>query len=296
MADLGIDIGGTSIKLGLFNENGQIVSKKSIPYIYEESAYDMIVRIKTTIFDNRESETVGCVGVSVAANTDENGALVDANNLSLNGVDLKALMEDGFQTKRVAVINDADAAAYAELKAGGLRGVKNAVMLTLGTGVGGAVILNGDLFTGGNGRGVEIGHMVLDKRGPACTCGNTGCMEMLCSATWIASEAKRHFPGETIDTKALVDRAKAGDATACGIMDEFKENLTLAMDSLIAVFDPERILIGGGVSQAGSWLLDGVSQMVAKTNIHGRPYDIQTAQLGNDAGIRGAVLYAKHLN
>ena len=210
---------------------------------------------------------------------------------------------------RVVVDNDATVAGYAESIAGVSKGTKSSVFITLGTGVGGGIVINGKPYSGVHGIGSEIGHMIIKMDGEPCTCGNKGCFERYASATAIIREAKRAVEkhpestilarcggdAEKINAKIVIDCAKAGDETAKQVFDEYVKGLAHGIVSLFNVLDPEVIVLGGGVSMAGEYLLDAVREAVRPLVFFKTlPYpSIQLAQLGADAGIIGAALLGR---
>ena len=289
MVRLGFDIGGTAIKAGVLDCSMNIVSKKMTAFT-REAGFKSIIRkmyeiAMEMLSDNSlEKADVMSVGIAVAGGVDtEKGVSVKACNLGFVNVPLRAEMERYFPGVPVRVINDADAATLAELKKGALKGCKNAIMLTIGTGIGGGVVLDGKLFTGGLGHGTEPGHAALSLGGPLCSCGNQGCVETLCSATWLATEGKA-------DAKDVIGRAKDGDPTSQRILTEYIENLSTALASLTAILDPEAIALGGGVSLAGDILFSPLREKVWQKSFFKHSYKIVPATLGNDAGIVGAAL------
>lgn len=293
MIDLGIDIGGTKVKIGEFDsDSGQIISTAAISYHYEDGIDELFNSVKTAI-NISGVEHINGIGVSVAGNITKEGILTEANNLSINGINIRHAIWRNFNCNRVSIINDADAAAVAELFSGSLSGHQNAMMLTIGTGIGGAVIINGKVYSGGNHNGIEIGHMIVDRNGDKCSCGNRGCVETICSAAWIVEQGKKRFGQEVTDAKYIIDKAKIGDGTASAIIREYCINVSTALASLVAIFDPEKIVIGGGISHAGRWLLEPIENMLWHENIHKFHYPLEKAFYGNEAGIIGAVISTK---
>ena len=289
MIRIGFDIGGTNIKAGLFSGDMEMLSKKGAPFVKEGSYHNVITRMNELagemLTESRLcAQDVKAIGVAVAGAVDTvNGVVLKAHNLGFYNVPVKAEIQRLFPESQVCVINDAAAATWAEYKKGALRGCNNALLLTLGTGVGGGAIIDGRLWMGGNGNGFEPGHITLDINGAECTCGNRGCIETLCSAPWIEKK------GGT-DAKTVIDSAKNGDATSLEIFREYVENLSRAIASLTAVFDPEIIALGGGLSLAGEFLFGPLREKVLEKSFFKHAYKIVPAGLGNDAGIIGAVI------
>lgn len=293
MYRIGIDIGGTNIKIGLIDDCGVILAKCTVPF--EKNGYEAVCEdIKAAATElasahNVEMGEVKSIGVAVPGSVDvKKGIVKAAYNLDFFNVPLKEEMEKHFPASNVKIANDADAATLAEAKAGALKGKSNAVMLTIGTGLGGGVIINGELFTGGNGNGIELGHMTIMKAGMECTCGNRGCAEMYCSASWLERKSREVF-GEG-DAKYVIDLAKVGDTDALEIFDKFTDNLATAISSICVLLDPETIAIGGGVSEAGDFLFVPLNRKVKEKNFFEFDYPVVQALLGNDAGIIGAAM------
>jgi len=309
MIQIGFDVGGTNIKAGIIRDM-KIVTRRSArfpkegPYqkvadVMESMAYEMLEE------QNLNAAEIKSIGIAVAGRLDQTSSIViDAHNLGFHEVPLKAEMTSRFKNIPIYLANDANAAALAELHAGALIGCKTAVLLTIGTGIGCGLILDGKMFNGGLGHGVELGHMTLIYDGPSCTCGNKGCVESVCAATWLAQEGqKAALKNETgqlyldadglvekISAKTVIDCAKQGDADAMEIFDRYIGYLVAAITSIAAIFDPEVISIGGGVSLTGSFLFDPLSRLVHKNSFFKYPYKIVPAQLGNDAGMIGAAM------
>jgi len=290
MSLIGFDIGGTYIKAGLFDGDLVLLAKKSASFI-KEKTYHNIIMIMCGMADEllslngQKKEDLSAIGVASAGAVDvENGVVLKAHNLGFYNVPVRKELEGRFPGTPVSVINDAAAATLAEYKKGALQGCKNALLLTLGTGVGGGAIIKGELWRGGNGQGFEPGHITLDINGPLCTCGNRGCIETLCSASWIEKKGGA-------DAKTVIEAAKKGDAGSLGIFREYIENLSTAIASLTAIFDPEIIALGGGLSLAGEFLFKPASEKVREKSFFKYPYKIVGAKTGNDAGITGAVIF-----
>jgi glucokinase len=307
MYRIGVDIGGTSIKIGLIDENLQIVSRTAIPFPHVEAA-EVAARlaeaIRTLLADNGLSEQdLTAVGVVVPGSIDPTGEIVlDAHNLGFHNVPFKDLLQAQFADLPVYLANDADGAALGELGCGAFRGRKTAVLLTLGTGVGGGVILNGKMFSGGCGRGIELGHMQIVSGGELCTCGVRGCIEAYCSATALIRDGIRAMEadpasmlavesggdGSRVDAKFVIDCAKAGDPAAKSVFDAYVDHLAAACVSVVHLLDPEVIAIGGGVSHAGDFLFEPLRAKVLEKCFFSSCGEIVPAVLGNDAGMIGA--------
>ena len=303
MYQVGIDIGGTSIKLGLVDENLQIVRRAAIPFrcIGGEGVAAMIAEgVGELLKPDLSMDEIRSIGVVVPGSIDKTQSIVlDAHNLDFHNVPFKQHLQAQFPELPVYLANDADGAALGELGCGAFRGCESGVLLTLGTGVGGGVILNGKMFSGGTGRGVELGHMSLVNGGEACTCGNLGCVEAYCSATALIRDGKRAAKAapdsklsesEDMNAKFIIDCARDGDSTAKAVFDQYVDHLAAACVSVVHLLDPEVIAIGGGVSHAGDFLFEPLSRLVDEKCFFTSHTNVVPAVLGNDAGIIGAAM------
>lgn len=311
---IGVDIGGTNIAAAMYDENYNIISRKSIPFPKGEDVYFVSELIKRLSDDlaylaDRQMLEVESLGVAVPGSIDSKGeTVIDAHNLGFFDAPLLKALKEAFKKEcesglKIALINDADAATLAEHKKGALRNCNTAAMLTLGTGVGGGLIINGKLFRGGRGSGTEIGHIIIEQGGDCeekCTCGNVGCAEALCSATWLIKQGRKHFCGmiketvqgkeENVTAKTVIDCAKKGDETALKIFEKYTDSLSSLTASIINLLDVEKIALGGGVSGAGDFLIAPVNEKVHKKSFFRTHGEIITAHFENDAGILGAAL------
>ena len=300
----GVDVGGTTVKMGLFTVEGELLDKWEIKTRTEDGGKnvlpDIADSIKAKIADKKLSnEDIEGVGIGVPGPVKEDGTVLKCVNLGwgiLNVQDeLKALT--GFEIKAG---NDANVAALGEMWQGGGKGHSNVVMVTLGTGVGGGIILNGKMLFGVNGAGGEIGHICVDENEEeTCGCGNKGCLEQYTSATGVVRLAARamaatdkksaHRDLDTVTAKDVFDLAKAGDDLAKEVVDKLAHILGRTLAQIACVVDPEIFVIGGGVSKAGAILTDAVKEYFVKYAFHAcRGTEFALAELGNDAGIYGA--------
>jgi len=303
MVRIGFDVGGTKIALGAVNEENRIIARREVPFptgkSYKEVAKAMADLVKEFPYQ------IDSIGICIPGDIDyEKGIIIRAHNLQFYKVPFKDEIQDHFPNISVYLENDANAAALAELKLGAFRNCNTAILLTLGTGVGGGIILDGKLFNGGMNHGVEIGHMCLELKGPLCTCGNKGCIEALCSASWIIREGRKaviEYPLskiytkikgniDRVDAKLVIDCAREKDPVATDIFNRYLDNLSSAIASLTAIFDPEVIALGGGVSKAGDFLFEPLRQLVKEKSYFEHPYKIVPAEFGNDAGIIGSAM------
>lgn len=314
MLQVGFDIGGTNIAAGVVDDEMRIVTRRSVPFPTGKPYTHVIALMKDIVEElalelNVESRQFQSIGIVVPGSIDPKcERVLHAYNLQFHDVPLKKAMQEEYPEVPVYLANDANGAALAELHAGAFRGCKTAVLLTLGTGIGGGLILGGKMFNGGLGHGVELGHMVLMHGGPLCTCGVHGCIEAVCTSTWLIQQGRRSiidYPNAMIYTEAggdltkvtaklVIDCAKAGDAIACDIFERYVDQLGSAITSCINLLDPEIIALGGGVSHAGEFLFEPVRQNVRKKCFFEEIGAIVPAQLGNDAGIVGAAMLARN--
>ncbi len=313
MYKLGFDIGGTNIAAGLIDEKLSIVRRVSVPFPQGEDGEQVAALLKRLSQDMlascEEGAMLESVGIAVPGSIDAAGdTVIDAYNLRFHDVPLRAQVQALYNVP-VLLANDANAAALAELHKGVFMGCNTAVLLTLGTGVGGGLILGGRMFNGGNNGGVELGHMTMDYSGGAlCTCGRRGCIETLCSATALADAGKRAAhngnaallaragSADKIDARAVIDCARAGDGGCIKLFSEYTDALSSALASIVDLLDPEVIALGGGVSLAGDMLFEPVREGVAQKSFFEFRGRILPASMGNDAGIIGAaMLYTNHI-
>lgn len=300
----GVDVGGTTVKMGLFDQDGNVLEKWEIPTRTanggEKILPDIADSIKAKMAEKGivKEDVIGA-GAGVPGPVDGNGVVHRAVNLGWGEVDLKKELSALLNGMRVEAGNDANVAALGEMWKGGGQGHRNLVAVTLGTGVGGGIIINGEILTGATGAGGEIGHIhVEDNETEACGCGNFGCLEEYASATGITRLANRALAASDQDSilrngevsaKAVFDAVKAKDALAIEVAEKFGEYLGKGLGVIAGVINPEIFVIGGGVSKAGEILFDYIKPSFEKTVFHGcRDTIFALATLGNDAGIYGA--------
>lgn len=300
----GVDVGGTTVKLGLFDINGTVIDKWEIPTRTENGGDKILPDIADSIKDKMAQnqilkEDVAGVGVGVPGPVDGDGIVHKAVNLGWGDVDLKKELQALLDGMRVEGGNDANVAALGEMWKGGGQGHRNLVAVTLGTGVGGGIIINGKIMTGATGAGGEIGHIhVEDDEPEACGCGNHGCLEEYASATGITRLAHRALQASSQDSvlrkgevsaKTVFDAVKAGDELAIEVAKKFGEYLGKGLGIIAGVINPEIFVIGGGVSKAGEVLFEYIRPSYEKTVFHAcKDTEFALATLGNDAGIYGA--------
>ena len=300
----GVDIGGTTVKLGLFNIDGEVLDKWEITtrkedggaYILKDIAES--VEAKMTEKNIDKSDVTG-VGMGVPGPVKEDGTVMKCVNLGW-GMFNAAEELSGLLGLPVKAGNDANMAALGEYWQGGGKEYKSIIMVTLGTGVGGGIIINGKMMAGVNGAGGEIGHMTVDlAEQDKCNCGKKGCLEQYASATGIVRLANRALQSsdkpsklrdvKTISAKEIFDAAKEGDVLAQSLAEEHGKYLGLALANVACVVDPDAFVIGGGVSKAGDILIDITKKYFEEFAFHAcRNASFKLATLGNDAGIFGA--------
>lgn len=307
---IGIDLGGTNIVAGVVDEQYNILAKASTktncPRPDREIARDMakmaIQAVENAKLTMKQIEWIG-IGTPGIANS-RDGIIEYSNNLGfVNTPMVKYIQED--IDKPVFVENDANAAAYGEFVAGAAKGANNAVCITLGTGVGGGIIIDGKIYAGSNFAGAEIGHTVISVDGPQCTCGRKGCFEVFSSATGLIRMTKESMaknPDSSmhklvaersgkVSARIAFDAMRMGDAAAKAVVDDYIKYLAAGITNTINTFQPDILCIGGGVCNEGDALLLPVKELVAKevyTRNSKQNTQIVIAKLGNDAGIIGA--------
>ena len=306
---IGIDLGGTNIKAGVVDEEFNIVSKATcrtnLPRPAEEICADMAkvaleaVEKAGLILDDINSVGIGTPGTANSAT----GVIEYSNNLGFLNFPVVELMKT-YIPKPCYVENDANAAAYGEYVAGAAKGANDAVCITLGTGVGGGIIINGKIYSGFNFAGAEIGHTVVDPNGPECTCGRKGCFEVFSSATGLIRMTKEAMEADKdsliwkaseeegkVSARTAFNAMRMGDATAQAVIDKYIRYLACGITNTINIFQPDILCIGGGVCNEGDPLLLPLKEQVKKevyTKNSAKNTEIVIAKLGNDAGIIGA--------
>lgn len=314
MYQIGIDIGGTNTLIGIVDDNGAIVRTRSMLTQAGRPQDDIIADMASAIGTLLKEvgigrEEVEAVGVGVPGAVDScSGVVVGAYNLQWRNVPLKDEMEKILQ-RPVYVENGANVAAIAELMFGVFKGCHNALLLTLATGLGSALIINGKLYRGSHNVGNEAGHMTLVEDGLQCTCGNKGCMEMYVTATALVREGRKAVIEQPmsmissmtggnfslVTAKLVMDCAKKHDLVAYGIFRQYVHALGSSIASICNMLDPDIIAIGGGVSKSGEFLLKPLREDVSKKLFFKNvpPPRIEIAAMGNEAGVIGAAKLCK---
>ncbi len=300
----GVDLGGTTVKMGLFNESGEVLEKWEIVTVKDDNGAKILPDIAESIKakfaeKNLNKEDVIGVGIGAPGPIDDEGNIYGAPNLGWGTFNVSKTLSDLTGGFKVKTGNDANVAALGEMWMGGGKGYKSIVMVTLGTGVGGGVIIDEKIVAGAKGAGGEIGHIFMDEtETETCGCGKKGCLEQYGSATGVVRLANRRLAkddkasvlrGKDITCKDVWDAVKEGDEVAIEIAEEFGKILGRGLGIIACVVNPEAFVIGGGVSKAGEILLDYIVKNFKETTFRGcKETDFKLATLGNDAGIYGA--------
>ena len=303
---IGIDLGGTTVKAALCAPDGTLLHKQSAPTPTGDAA-GLCAAMKQLALglcaaQGAAPEQITSIGIGVPGSFDKaTCTLKFGTNLGMNNV----CFADAFQPDfgcTVQLDNDANCAALGEVTAGAAKGAKNMVMVTLGTGVGGGIIIGGKLYTGCNGIAGEVGHMVIRQGGERCGCGRDGCLEAYASAASFVRFAERALAAGRgsmlqahaghLNAKMICDAVDAGDALACELFDEYCLNLSCGLANFINIFQPEAIVLGGGLAGYGEKLLAPLRRLTLPQTFRsdGRNTEIVCASLGNDAGLIGAAM------
>lgn len=300
----GVDLGGTTVKIAYFDENGTMLDKWEIPTVTAEGGKQILPDIAASVNEYRKNHSIPDtsllgLGIGVPGPVDASGKVNRCVNLGWGVFNISKELSD-LTGLPVKAGNDANVAALGEYWKGGGKGCENVVFVTLGTGVGGGIIIEGRLLHGTHGSGAEIGHMVLNpKETIVCNCGKRGCVEQYCSATGIVrlakirlgqDEAPSSLRGlENVTCRDIFDAGKAGDKVALEILDQYYDFMGQFLGNVCSVVDPEVVVIGGGVSKAGDILLKGIEPYFKKYVFHAAStVQFNLASLGNDAGAYGA--------
>ena len=308
-ASIAIDLGGTSIKYALINEEGHFLFEGKLPSCADVSAAAVIEQLTKAINETREfaqtnHHLVGGIGIGTPGIVDAAGRTILGGAENIQGWENLALADHfesvtGLPTK---LANDANLMGLGETIYGAGRGAEDVVFLTVGTGIGGAVIIGGKLFSGFGGRGTELGHVPLIANGEPCACGSIGCLEHYASTAALVrrfamrcTEASRSFPNEEINGELIVRLYKAGDALATECLDEHCDYLGHGIAGFINIFSPQRVVIGGGLSEAGAFYIDKLRERAHRYAIAdcAKNTEIRAAELGNKAGCVGAASLIK---
>jgi len=313
---IGIDLGGTNIAVGIVDENYKIIAKGSVPTEAQREGKEIIKDMgalcaKLVADAGLTFDDIAYAGIAAPGAIDPaKGEVVYANNLPFECFPIADMLKEFIPVKRVLVENDANAAAKGEAVAGAARGVADAVMITLGTGVGGGIIIDHKVYAGFNYAGAELGHIVIEHNGRQCSCGRKGCWEAYSSATGLINMTKEKLAEckekgiPTLMEKMVADEGKVsgktafaamkqGDAPAKEVVDMYISYLGCGLSNIINIFQPEILVIGGGICNEKNYLTDPLKKIIKEetygnTNI--KPTELKIAELGNDAGIIGAAV------
>lgn len=315
MYTIGVDLGGTNIAVGICDQNLNIIEKASVPTGAERSG-ELIVKdmadLAAKLINKRglSLDDIEYVGIATPGSTNSKTGIVEyANNLPFSNFPIADIFKSFLPVKKVLITNDANAAALAESLVGSAKGAKASVMITLGTGVGGGVILDGKIFAGGiNESGTELGHVVIQKGGRLCSCGRRGCWETYSSATGLTLSTKEKMDElklkgidsllfdeaekeGKISARTAFNAMRRGDKYGKELVEEYIDYLAVGITDMINIFQPEVLSIGGGVCNEKEYLTGPLIEIVDKeqyTRGNACKTKIVTAVLGNDAGIIGA--------
>ncbi len=313
---LGIDLGGTNIAAGIVDESYQLVAKKSIPTGAHRDAEAIISDMATLCLDliAEQGLTVAdivCAGIASPGIADgRTGMVMYANNLPFLKTPICAMLAEKTGIARVCLDNDANAAAWGEAVAGAAKGTSNSVMITLGTGVGGGIIIDNKVYSGFNAAGAELGHIVIEYEGRPCSCGRNGCWEAYSSATGLINMTREKIEaclasgratamiemtdsGKNVSGRTAWNAMRAGDEAGREVVDMYVHYLACGLVNIVNIFQPEVISLGGGVANERDNLLKPLIPIIQKKQYGGGivpQTELRIAQLGNDAGIIGAAL------
>jgi len=307
---IGIDVGGTNIAAGVLDKEGKIYFSDSVktphdtPEAIADACYDLCAKILKD--NNLTFDNIALIGANSPGDV-KDGVIARCGNLPLSRVDFASLLSERFGRK-ITVCNDANAAAVAEAHLGAGKGYPLVAMVTIGTGVGGGIVINGDVLEGASGAAAEIGHCVIKIGGKQCTCGTKGCFEAYCSArafTALANEKMQAHPESIMNSLAenghisapkVFEAVKQNDETAKAVLDEYADYFAVGLlSSLITPLQPDIICVGGGMSGQGDLLLNPIREKLMQFPVYAqsaKPTKVVTAKFTGDAGIIGSVLYA----
>jgi len=308
---IGVDLGGTNIVSAIVNYQGKIVSRLKVPTLAERGKESTIKRIVETIHENIVQSTIASgdiigIGIGAPGPLDVKKGIINfAPNLpGWRDVPLRKILEDEFNMK-VVLENDANAAAWGERCFGASQGVNNLVCFTLGTGIGGGIIINGKIYHGNNYGAAELGHMTVNKDGPRCNCGNYGCLEAYSSATGIKNRIKNRIKEgiksefldfdedklfESLRLKSIFEAARKGDRLTEDIVEEAISYLGIAIANIINILNPEMVVLVGGITNEGNKLLIPLGEEVKKRALYSnyKSLKIVIGKLAGNAGVLGA--------
>lgn len=310
---LAVDLGGTKIAAALVSEDNKIIAREHVLTLAAEGQEAVIGRLFSAIdalLKQKGLSRIHSICLAVAGPIDVNRSVVSASpNLpGWRNVAIREIVARRYQVSTF-LLNDAKAAALGEHRLGAGRGISNLVYVTVGTGIGGGIIINGKLYSGTSGCAGEIGHMTIDVSGPVCSCGNIGCWEVLASGTALAREAIRLLKSgkkssltemvggklDAVTAEKIALAAQSGDSLALKVISRTAAYLGVGLINLVNIFNPEMIVIGGGLSKVGDLLLEPAKRVMKERafSLCAERVRIVTAQLGDDVGVLGAALFAR---
>ena len=294
---LAIDIGGTAVKLGLVTRAGEITARReaSVSFDgYKTPILDTVVKEARAFVEETGAQLEG-VGISATGQIDDHTGVVIGTNGKIpnyEGSRLKDALEEAFHVP-AAALNDANAAALGECFTGRAKGLQNVLMITLGTGVGGGIVLGGHVFGGTQGIAGELGHFTLYKGGIPCPCGRSGCYESYAATTALVRLAKEATGEEDLNGRIIFGRVQEGDPVMQGVLDRWIDDIACGISGLVHIFNPEMVLIGGGVSAQEELLIKPLRKRVFETVMprFREKLSLERAVLSNDAGLIGAAKF-----
>ncbi len=311
MLRIGIDLGGTNIAGGLVRDDGEIVFKKSIPTVVdkgESGLLDAILSLCKSLLDKAGGDEVSSIGIGVPGHADNSeGLVVYCNNIPFENTHLSKFITENTGLP-CNIGNDANAAALAEVLFGSARGLDSAIMVTLGTGVGGGIVIGKHVFDGCNGSAGEIGHMCLFPDGIECRCGRRGCFELYASATALKAQTREAMEKNPesklwvlaknlseVNGKTAFDALRLGDEIGKAVVDQYIKYLATGVVDLVNCFCPEAVIFGGGIAKEGETLLSPIREILSREQYsdYNKKTVLLTASLGNDAGIIGAAFFGE---
>ena len=309
---VGVDIGGTNTKIGVVSKLGRVVAMSSFKTRSPREPHDFVKEIFSNIekllhANDIQLQNIEGIGVGVPGVVDNKGVVVNATNLKWKGVELKDIFKE-YTTSKVVIGNDADCAMLAEWRFGGAKGAKNAILITLGTGIGSGIIMDNKLYKGAHGTGSECGHMVIKYDGEMCSCGNRGCWEMYASAkalTRRTEQAVMQNPNGILSkivsqygrasAHSCFEGARKGDPVSQQLMNDYIDYVVCGLINLTQIFHPEMFIIGGGVAKEGLNFVKSVDVKLndfLKKNNFEPTVIVKRPVLENNAGIVGAASLA----
>lgn len=306
---IGIDVGGMSIKAGVVNHEGKIIAKSAVPTpVNDNDAFlkAMLECVKKAVSEaGIKTEDIESFGIGSPGIVNRNeGILIEANNIGYSDVPVREYLQKNFGDIPVLVENDANCAALGEFYNSESSG--DFVFITLGTGVGGGIVINGKLFTGSNGAAGELGHIVTHADGIKCSCGRSGCWEAYASVTALIRETQEHrseikgiSPDEKISGRTVFDLAKDGDADAQRVRDAWIDEVAIGLVDIVNIFRPDELVIGGAISKEGDVILKPICRYINENSYCAARLPKQkvvASRIGGDAGIIGAALLYKNKN